>query len=345
MPNIFTKSPLFGTLLQDKDVTNAFAAPDMLQQILVFERAWTEALIAVGNVNEADGTLALTAIKKFPTSDFRALNIENDGLPVPEIIRQLRKSCPEAGRAAIHTGATSQDVLDTAMLLVCRGLFDDFDRRIKEVAANLDRLRDQFGGNKMMGRTRMQAALPIVVADRIATWAAPLNALQNAPFDRDTVQVGGPVGLRDMANGEKVAAHVAVSLGLSVGEIWHTDRSIIVDMGHRLTKLTGALGKIGQDIALMAQQGVDEITLSGGGTSSAMPHKQNPVRAETLIALARFVAMQQGGLAQALIHEQERSGAAWTLEWLTLPAMFEATGAALNNAIALTCQIERMGQP
>lgn len=343
MPNAFTKSPLFGDLLQDTEVADAFALPNTMRHFLAFERAWTEALIAVGNVSKADGDLALAAIDAFPSETLDLEGVEQDGLPIPQIIRKLRQSCTDAGKAAIHTGATSQDVMDTALLLTCRELLAVFQQRITMILANLDTLNAQNGQKQMMGRTRMQAALPISVQDRLRTWIAPLTTLRDALPDVGMLQVGGPVGLRDMQNGQEITAHVGATLGLRPGDVWHTDRGPIVDVGHWLTRVTGALGKMGQDIALMAQQGVGEIALSGAGTSSAMPHKQNPVRAETLVALARFVAVQQGGLAQALIHEQERSGAAWTLEWLTLPAMFEATGAALNNAVKLTAQIEAIG--
>ena len=95
----------------------------------------------------------------------------------------------------------------------------------------------------------------------------------------------------------------------------------------------------------MVQQGVDDIALSGGGGSSAMAHKHNPVSAEMMVALARYVAGQQGILGQAMIHEQERSGAAWALEWLTLPAMAEATGVALNHGEKLINSVSRIGAP
>ncbi|TIW46444.1 MAG: 3-carboxy-cis,cis-muconate cycloisomerase, partial [Mesorhizobium sp.] len=103
-----------------------------------------------------------------------------------------------------------------------------------------------------------------------------------------------------------------------------------------------SLGKFGHDIALMGQAGTD-IKLSAGGGSSAMPHKQNPVKAEALVALARFNATQLAGMHQALVHEQERSGAAWTLEWLILPQMVVATAGALRLAAELAGQIESLG--
>lgn len=100
---------------------------------------------------------------------------------------------------------------------------------------------------------------------------------------------------------------------------------------------------MGQDILLMSQQGIDEISLRSGGSSSAMQHKKNPVLAELLVTLARFNAVQVGGMHHAMIHEQERSGSAWMLEWMILPQMAMATGRALSAAIEVCQSIESMG--
>jgi 3-carboxy-cis,cis-muconate cycloisomerase len=104
--------------------------------------------------------------------------------------------------------------------------------------------------------------------------------------------------------------------------------------------VTGALGKIGQDVALMAQNEVGAAQLASGGTSSAMPHKNNPVAAELMVTLARFNAGMLGSLHQSLVHENERSGAAWTLEWMVLPQMCIATGASLRHAAGLLDNLE-----
>ncbi|WP_293447054.1 lyase family protein, partial [Planktotalea sp.] len=238
----------------------------------------TEALIASGVV---DGQVALAAIDGFtPNLDALRAGTESDGLPVPELVRQLKAGLPAKASAAIHKGATSQDVIDTAMVLMCCDVLRDFQSRSLAVLAQLDRLNTRFGDVEIMGRTRMQAALPIRVSDRIRTWRDPLQAhLEALPellanFAR--VQVGGLVGMR--ANDE-IAEHVAKTLNLTLTPVWHTDRSGFVSVGNWLMLLSGTLGKIGLDISLMAQQGVDEVKLSGAGGSSAMPHKQNPVRA------------------------------------------------------------------
>lgn len=339
MSNALLQGQLFGPLFQDKTIAEHFGDAVMLRHMLAFERAWTEGLMGLGAVSAKEGQAALARMAGFEP-DWAALHegSTRDGLPVPELVKQLRAGL-SAGEA-IHSGATSQDVIDTAMVLASLEVLAELEARKARVAVALDALQGRFGARKIMGRTRMQAALPITVADRLRLWRAPLEGLEDFAPRLSRLQIGGPVGLRA---DDGMAAHLAEALGLRAGPCWHTDRSAFVDFGNWLMKLTGHLGKMGQDIALMAQQGVDEVRLSGSGGSSAMPHKQNPVRAEALITLARYVAGQQGILGQALVHEQERSGATWALEWMVLPAMCEAAGAALAHAEALLAQVEDMG--
>jgi 3-carboxy-cis,cis-muconate cycloisomerase len=346
MTNSFLRNGLWGSLFQDQEVARALSAKVMLDHALAFERVWAEALRDSGAVSADAGAQALAAIDGFtPDTSALARASENDGLPVPALIKALKAAATEVARPAIHTGATSQDVLDTAMVLTGLALLDLFRDRTRHLVDGLDGLSERFGSAPMMARTRMQAALPITVADRIEDWRSPLVAhlvaIETLKDALGYVQIGGPVGLRDVPDG--VADRVAASLGLRLGPVWHSDRSRMLDLGHLMVKLSGTLGKMGQDIALMAQIG--EVGLSGGGGSSAMPHKQNPVRAEVLVALARTVAGHQGTLGQAMVHEQERSGAGWAIEWLTLPTMLEMTGAALNNAETLLAQITRLGPP
>ena len=160
------------------------------------------------------------------------------------------------------------------------------------------------------------------------------------------MQLGGAVGTRgDFGEeGPQIAAQIAKELTLIDGPVWHTDRSGVAAYAGCLSLITGSLGKIGQDVALMAQQGIDDVTLTVGGGSSAMPHKSNPVLAELLMTLARFNATQLSGVHHALVHEQERSGAAWMLEWMILPQMSVTTARALTASQALCAQIRAVGK-
>lgn len=351
MTNAFTSSGLFGAMFSDAEIANAFSAAALLQHAIAFEVAWTETLVSVGAIDPKNGEAAITAIhQRAPDVSAMGAASDVDGLPLPEIVSQLREGLPEAHAQAIHTGATSQDVIDTAMVLILLDVLKTIEARLTSVIAALARQSEDADG-AMMGRTRMQAAQPIPVAARLHSWATPLRdhleRLDGLRAQVGQVQLGGPVGLRTFPEGQADAAamELARRLGLRMGPVWHSNRTPMLDVGHWLTLVSGSLGKIGQDVLLMAQPGIDELALSGGGASSAMPHKQNPILAEAIVTLARFVGVQQGGLAQALIHEQERSGTAWALEWMLLPPMAEATAVALRHADVLLGQIDRIGAP
>jgi 3-carboxy-cis,cis-muconate cycloisomerase len=349
MTNAFLRSGLYGALFCDKSIADDFGDAAFVGRMRAFEAAWTRALAKTGDVSDEDAATALEAIAASTRTDFSD-GSDTDGLPVPAFVAALREGLDAGPARAIHTGATSQDVLDTAMSLTCLSVLDEVEARLTKVVARLDDLLARFGDAPLTARTRMQAALPATVALRVEAWRRPLieNLARLGPLRTEVgcVQIGGAIGTRGepAGKGQDMAELVAAELNLEIGPVWHSDRVRPVSMGHMLTLIAGSLGKIGQDVALMAQQGLDEIALSGGGGSSAMPHKQNPVLAETMVSLARFVAGQQGVLSQAMIHEQERSGAAWALEWLTLPAMAEATGASLRHADRLLSSIERIGE-
>lgn len=336
---------LFDGLFADPDVAALFSVETMLGQFMDFECALTDAQGRCRALRNADRAVAhMKTVLIDP--DLVAAQVRRDGVPVPAFVAALRQAMGADGQA-VHQGATSQDVMDTSLALTLRGVSDILERRLSGVIKELDDLSQRHGAAPLMGRTRMQTALPITVRDRLASWSTPLDrALARLPEVRagvEHLQLGGPVGVRAPED-DAVAADMAEALGLQPpGPVWHATRDGIVAYGNWLALVTGSLGKIGQDITLMTQQGIDAAQLSGGGASSAMPHKQNPIAAEILVTLARFNATQISGLHQAMLHEQERSGAAWSLEWMILPQMCEAAGAALGHAKELLESIEQLG--
>ncbi|MGF1563587.1 MAG: 3-carboxy-cis,cis-muconate cycloisomerase [Geminicoccaceae bacterium] len=340
-----------GRLFGDNEALAIWQPEVQLQHYLAFEAALARALEASGRVAAGQGERAAAAITGFTPDVARlAEATASDGLPVPDLVRQLRVAA-QPDEAAVHTGATSQDVLDTALALSLRALTDLLLPRLDGLAASLLALRARFGEAPLTGRTRMQAALPIKVQDRLDSWRAPLlehaSRLISLRPEVERLQLGGAVGTRAAFgdDADAIAKVMAQELGLSAGAVWHTDRSALAAYAGQLSLITGTLGKIGQDVCLMAQQGVDDIAIAGGGGSSAMPHKSNPVLAELLVTLARYNATQLAGVHQALVHEQERSGAAWMLEWLCLPQMSVATCRSLGAAHTLCQQIVRIGAP
>ena len=335
--------PLLSGLLGDDEVAALFSARAEIDGMLAFETALAAAEAEAGVIPRAAGMVIEDML---PTSrlDFDALRAgtARDGVVVPELVSQLRAALGDPSGAHVHFGATSQDVVDTGLSLRLKRLVDLLALRLDAVLAALDALSRRDGDIETMAHTRMQAAIPVPAARKIASWRDPLfRHRTRLDILRDEVAVlhfGGAAGtlekLGDKA--DAVTDLLAARLGLArVARPRHSERDGIVAFASWLSLVTGSLGKLGQDIALLAQSEVGEVRLSSGGGSSAMPHKVNPVGAETLVALARFNATLVAGMHQSLVHENERSGAAWTLEWMLLPQMAVATGAALRTADAL----------
>ena len=341
--------PILSGLLGDDETAVHFSSEAEIRAILAFETELALAEAEEGLVpQDAAAAIGRASAEFVPDLDALRAATAKDGLIVPELIRQFRAFVGGEAARHVHFGATSQDAIDTALMVRLKLVAGILKVRLSDVAAALEGLEAHFGRNRLMGRTRMQAAIPIRVSDRITAWREPLLRDLAHLDDVDAslaVQLGGAAGTLEKLNGkgDAVRARLAEAFGLADAPQWHSQRDRIADYANLLSLMTGSLGKFGADVALLAQAG-DEIKLSGGGRSSAMPHKSNPVGAEILVTLARFNAVLLSGMHQSLVHEQERSGAAWTLEWMMLPQMAVAAGASLRTALELIGQIEGLGK-
>jgi len=344
-------NPFFAGLFADDDIAALFSGTATARAFLAYETALTQAAAQVGLMDRDLAAGALAAMADFtPDMDGLRGSLATDGLAVPGYVRQLKAHVGADLAGAVHPGATSQDLIDTAMSLAIRSANDIYSARLTALIAALEELAKAQAGHRLMARTRMQAALPIDACHRIATWTAPcqrhLQRLRALRPEVELLQFGGPVGdrQRSQPHGNALAAALAQQLGLqNPPQSWHTERDGLALYAGWLSAVTGTLGKIGQDICLMVQQGIDALDQTGGGGSSAMAHKQNPVTAEMLVTLARYTAGQLPLMHQAMVHEQERSGALWTLEWMVLPAMMTCTGTALTRATEQIRAITRIG--
>ncbi|MFQ0814221.1 3-carboxy-cis,cis-muconate cycloisomerase [Brucella anthropi] len=345
--SVFEHSFLTGLFGDDEDISSLFAACADIAAMLKFEAALADAEADLGIIPAAAAERIVSATETMEPDLARLeRGTARDGVVVPALVHDLRKAVGEDFARHVHFGATSQDVIDTSLMLRLGRVRDILALRIEQLSQKFNWLENTFGQNELTAYTRMQAAIPVTVADRVESWRAPFtDYAQRLTALRFPLQFGGAAGTLEKF-GDKAAilrAELARRLDLEDRPQWHSQRAFIADFGHLLLLITGSLGKFGQDIALMAELR-DELSLSGGGGSSAMPHKQNPVRAELLVSLARFNAVQVSGLHQAMVHEQERSGAAWMLEWMILPQIVAATGAALKAALALSDNIVRIGK-
>jgi len=339
--------PLLAGLLGDDELAELFALRAELDAMLRFEAALCEAEAEEGVIPEAAAHAIRRAIEGFrPDTAKLREDTARDGLVVPGLVSQLRAAVGAEHAAHVHFGATSQDVVDTALALRLVGAMEIFRARIGRVVDALDGLEKRDGNTGVMAYTRMQAAIPVTAERKIRSWRDPLMRhrarLEALRGHIAVLHFGGAAGTLDGLGpkGPAVAGRMARKLGLNlVAHARHSERDAQGDYAGWLSLVTGSLGKMGQDIALLSQSEVGEIRLAAGGGSSAMPHKVNPVKAEMLVTLARFNATLVSGMHHALVHENERSGAAWTLEWMLLPQMTVATAAALRTAEVLVGEI------
>lgn len=340
--------PFLSGLLGDQEIAALLGIKAEMAAMLRFETALVEAQAALGLI-PVEAAKSIAGILATFQPDITALKngTARDGVVVPDLVRQIRQAVGEPS-SYVHFGATSQDVVDTALVLRVLPCLDLFDKRLAALAEALANLSRRFGDRQLLAFTRMQPAMPIRVADRIESWRAPLQRSieRLKPLRRSigVIQFGGAVGTLETFGDKGPALRAALAARLNLADVpqWQSQRDRKAELADWQSLVTGSLGKFGQDVALMMQTG-GAIELAGGGTSSAIAQKQNPIDAEALVTLARFNATQLSGVHHALIHEQERSGAAWTLEWLILPQMLLAVGGSTAIASRLIKRIRSIG--
>jgi 3-carboxy-cis,cis-muconate cycloisomerase len=266
------------------------------------------------------------------------------GNPVPPLVRVLRDAVGERDSVAVHVGATSQDILDTALVLLARNAIAALDHDLAAAAAAAARLAAAHRDDVVMGRTLMQQALPTTFGLKAAGWLAGLDGarLRLAEVVASLpVQYGGAVGTLAAGAGSGVALRTAFAAELGLADTpapWHTVRLPIADLAGALGAAAGVLATVAVDVVLMAQTEVAEVSEGGSrGGSSAMPHKHNPVAAISARACARRAPGLVGTLFGAMEQEHERAAGAWHSEWPTLTELLTTVGSAaswLNESLS-----------
>jgi len=342
--------PFLSGLVGDDETGRLFSAKAEIDAMLAFEAglARAEAGAGVIPVDAAEQISATCGVFAVDMAGLRK-GTGRDGVVVAELVKQLRWAVGGEAAKHVHFGATSQDVIDTALVIRLKQACILFIERLAALESAFEEIDSRFGTRALMGHTRMQAAIPITVSDRIRAWREPLTRHRQRldAFSENgfAVQFGGAAGTLEKFGDKAAEVRKALAWELFLTDVpqWQSQRDRLAEFAGILALISGSLGKLGQDVALLAEMG-GEMELAGGGGSSAMAHKQNPVAAEVLVSLARFNAVQLSGMQQSMVHEQERSGAAWTLEWLILPSMVMATGAALRLAAELAGNVRSLGK-
>jgi 3-carboxy-cis,cis-muconate cycloisomerase len=310
-----------------------------LAKMLAFEAALARAEAACGLI-PAEAADAITAAADVDQLSLPALAkaTANMGFPTVGLVKQLSALAgPDAGRWT-HWGATTQDVLDTAMVLQWRDALALFEADLHRLIAACAKLARAHRATVMPGRTHAQQALPITFGFKAALWLDPMLRMRDrlaALRPRVLVlQFGGAVGtLASLgADGPRVAAALAAELGLGLPDIpWHVSRDRLAEVASFAAMLAGCCAKPATDILLLMQSEVAEAAepaAPGKGGSSTMPQKRNPIGCEYVIAQARHAAALLPPVFQAMAHEHERGAGPMQMEHLALhPLLLVAHGA------------------
>ena len=340
MPSDRLFGPIFGTEAMLEVVSDTAWVQAMLDVEAAAARA--EARVGVIPAGAAEAIAACCDGARFDVAQI-GREAATSLSPVIPLVRALTAAAPEEAARYVHWGLTSQDVLDTAMMLIAARGLDLLVQDLDGVADACAALADRHRGAVMPGRTLLQQALPVTFGLKAAGWLIAVlearDSLATLRRERLAVQCGGAVGtLAALApQGLAVVHELSVELGLAEPVIpWHTSRRRVAELGTALGLTAGARGEICRDVALMTQSEVGEAAEPDSrGGSSTMPQKRNPVRAVTVNACVRGVHAQVGVLLGAMLQEHERAAGGWQAEW-------EAIGEALrltSGAVARTREL------
>jgi len=323
----------FDALFVPDELREAVSDRAWIQGMLDFERALAAAEARAGIV-PPDAAEAIATACRAELFDLDALwpGARAAGNPAEPLVRALREQVGGDAAGYVHWGATSQDVLDTATVLVAWQALALVLDEIDGVAAACAGLAREHRGTIMAGRTLLQQAVPTTFGAKSAGWLVSLlKACAGLRDWRPAVELGGAAGtLAALGDrGLEVLGLLADELGLPEPVLpWHANRARIAELGGALDVAAGVLAKIGLDVALLAQTEVAEVREPpGSGGSSTMPHKRNPIGSSLAVACAMQVRGCASVLSAALVQEHER-GLAWQAEWGPLSDALALTGGA-----------------
>jgi 3-carboxy-cis,cis-muconate cycloisomerase len=327
---------LFGAVLSRGEAAKQVSDGAWLCALLDAEAGLARAQAALGLIPAADAAAIVAACRG---SDVDASAIAEGaaavGNPVLPLVQALRSAIPEHMASSVHKGATSQDILDTAAMLVTHRALHPLLADLTGAAGAAGTLASRYRDTAMAGRTLLQHAVPITFGLKAAGWLGALASAAGRLIEvRDTrlaVQLGGAAGTLAAYGdaGLPLVQAYATDLGLLAPELpWHTDRTRIGDLAGALGTAAGAIGKVARDITLLAQTEVAEVAEAEPGGSSAMPHKRNPIAAISAAACAAQAPGLVATLLAAMVQDHERAAGAWHAEWRPLRELIASVGSA-----------------
>ncbi len=336
----FLPGDLIGAVFATDALLDATSDVAILEAMLAFEAALVRACQDVGLVPDAFADEIVTACD-VASFDVHALarDARGGGNPAIPLVKTLRSKLSPGAMRWVHLGATSQDVIDTAMVVIAKRVAALIRSDALELCNDLLDLADVHRTTPMLARTLMQPAIPTTFGLKCANWAVGL-ADSLAEFDSAaaglSLQFGGPAGsLSGLGDhGVEVSARLAQILEVPESPLpWHTNRQRIVRFSSSLVSLAGSAAKIAGDIILLSQSEVSELAerpMGGGGGSSSIPQKANPILSVTATACYRTAVGANLTISAAMMQEHERAAGSWHSEWLALISLMTSAGTAVN---------------
>jgi len=318
-------------------MADVFSPEAYVQAMLAFEAALARAEARAGIIpQEAASAIEASCRETFIDVGLLYREAVMAGTPAIPLVRMLTKHVGGDAQKFVHWGATSQDAIDTALMLQMRDGLDLLVEELLGVCAACAKLAEDHRQTLMVGRTLLQQALPITFGLKAARWLALAVRQVQARRERAlAVQLGGAAGTLAAfgENGLQVVELLAKDLGLLAPDLpWHTERDRVAEIAASLGVAAGAMEKIARDVILLAQTEVGEVSegdAPGKGGSSAMPQKHNPVEATGAIAAARLAVGVVPVILSAMGQEHERAAGGWQAEWAALPDLFRYTAGAV----------------
>jgi 3-carboxy-cis,cis-muconate cycloisomerase len=345
---------LLDPLYTTDDMREIFSDHRRLQSMLNFEAALARALARVGVASkeaaaaiESQCDAKLFSIEKLAREAALAGNV---AIPMTKQLTVLVAKTDEKAAAFVHYGATSQDAIDTGLVLQLREALEEIGNGLSKISSALVKLIEAHTATLVVGRTWLQHAPPVTLGLKAAGWLAAIERhharLNQIQKDVLVIQFGGAVGtLAALGDrGPAVAISLADDLKLGVPDLpWHAHRDRIAEVATTLGLLVGSLGKIARDISLMAQTEVGELSepaAPGRGGSSTMPHKQNPVGCALILSAAIRVPALVSTMLTSMVQEHERGLGGWHAEWETLPEICLLAGGTVAQAAHVLSGLE-----
>jgi 3-carboxy-cis,cis-muconate cycloisomerase len=345
MPSTVFDSAIFRDAFGSPAMREVFSDTATVARYVEVEVALAAAEARVGVIPKAAAeTIAKSADAK--AIDLAALKAKTDvvGYPIVGLVSQLAKQCGDAG-GFVHWGATTQDIMDTGLVLQVREALAVVDADLAGIEAALAGLARKHRDTVMAGRTHMQHALPVTFGYKAAVWLSMVRRHRQRLAElkpRVLVgQFGGAAGTLASLGDKGLAVHDALMDELKLGRppiAWHVARDGLAETVSLLGLVAGTLAKIATDIMLMMQTEVGEAFepyQEGRGSSSTMPQKRNPIACEFILALAKVVRQQAGLMLDGMAADHERATGPWQLEWVAVPEAFIAAGGALRHTRAM----------